>query len=66
VARGRIAGYLEKGVTGHDIVAAEVIVNEAGGKVTGFDGKTLDYSKPFNGAVLTNGIVHHEILDLLT
>ncbi len=65
VARGRFSGYLEAAVNAHDLAALEVIVTEAGGKVTDFTGQTLIYSKPFKGAVVSNSVVHQEILDIL-
>jgi len=61
VARGKFVGYLEAGVNAHDMAAAHVIVKESGGKVTGHDGKELDYSKPFKGAIVSNGIIHDDL-----
>lgn len=63
VARGSLVGYLEAGVNAHDTVAGHVIVEEAGGMVTDFKGAPLDYSKPFKGAVFSNGIVHQELIN---
>ncbi|HEX5455934.1 MAG TPA: inositol monophosphatase, partial [Candidatus Saccharimonadales bacterium] len=62
VAQGRVSGYIEKEVNPHDIAATHIIVEEAGGKVTGYDGKKLDYSKPFRGAILSNGLVHEALV----
>ncbi len=62
VARGRAVGYLEKLVNPHDIAAVHVIVEEAGGKVTGYDGRELDYTKPFKGAILSNKVCHDELV----
>lgn len=62
VARGKIEGYLEPGVSGHDMAAVDLIVNEAGGTVTGLDGEILDYSKSFKGAVISNGVIHGELV----
>ncbi len=62
VARGSLVGYLEGGVNAHDTVAGHIIVEEAGGKVTDFKGGELDYSRPFKGAVFSNGIVHQELI----
>lgn len=45
------------------MAAAQVIVEEAGGRVTGFDGKRLDYTKPFKGVVVSNKIVHKKLLE---
>ena len=62
VARGKFVGYIEKGVSAHDMAAVELIVEESGGKVTGIDGNELDYTQPFKGAVVSNGIVHDELV----
>lgn len=62
VARGRFVGYMESGVGTHDMAAVQVIIEEAGGRVTGFDGKKLDYTKPFKSAVVSNGIVHQRLV----
>jgi fructose-1,6-bisphosphatase/inositol monophosphatase family enzyme len=64
VARGRFVGYIEHGVGAHDMAAVELIVERAGGKVTGIDGSKLDYSRPFNGAVVSNGVVHNELVQI--
>lgn len=63
IARGRIAGYFDKYLNPHDIAAGQVVLEEAGGKVTGYDGNQLDYTKNFRGAVLSNGVVHEQLLE---
>lgn len=45
-----------------DIAAAKVIVEEAGGKVTDFFGSEQRYDTDINGAIISNGIVHDEII----
>ncbi len=45
-----------------DIAAIKIIVEEAGGKVTDFFGKEQRYDQSINGALVTNGIVHDDIL----
>ncbi len=65
VAKGRFVGYLEHGVNAHDMAAVHVIVEEAGGKISGLDGEELDYSKPFKGAIVSNGKIHKEIVTIL-
>ena len=62
VARGKLVGYLETGIGAHDMAAVELVVAEAGGRVTGLNGDTLDYTKPFRGAVVSNGIVHDQLV----
>jgi fructose-1,6-bisphosphatase/inositol monophosphatase family enzyme len=46
----------------HDIAALKVIVEEAGGKVTDRNGKEQRYDRRINGALITNGKVHKELL----
>jgi histidinol-phosphatase len=65
VAKGKLVGYIEEGVGAHDMAAVQVIIEEAGGKVTGYTGKSLDYTKPFNGAVVSNGLVHYQLIEML-
>lgn len=45
-----------------DIAAVKVIVEEAGGKVTDLFGNDQRYDKDIKGAVISNGIVHEEVL----
>ncbi|MDB5204723.1 MAG: hypothetical protein JWP09_751 [Candidatus Taylorbacteria bacterium] len=63
IARGRLVGYAEYGINPHDIAAAHLIVENAGGRVTAIDGSPLDYSKPFKGAILSNGVVHDKVVE---
>lgn len=48
-----------------DIAAAKVIVEEAGGKVTDFFGNEQRYDRDIRGAIISNGIVHSEVLSVL-
>ncbi|MCB9811012.1 MAG: inositol monophosphatase [Candidatus Nomurabacteria bacterium] len=65
VATGRLVGYLSEYINTHDVAAAHLITEEAGGKVTSFSGDKLDYKKSFKGAVFSNKVTHQDILDLL-
>lgn len=65
VAKGKFVGFHGDGTNAHDIAAIHVIVEEAGGKVTDEKGEELDYTKPFKGAVVSNGVVHDEIIESL-
>lgn len=62
VAKGKFVGYIET-VNAHDIAAIHIIVENAGGKVTAIDGSPLDYSKPFKGAIISNGVVHEKLVE---
>jgi len=56
VACGRVDGYWERGLSIWDIAAGVVIVREAGGKVTAYDGTPLDLK---SGRILaTNTHLH--------
>jgi len=48
-----------------DIAAVKVIVEEAGGKVTDLFGNEQRYDRDINGAVVSNGIVHDEVIEIL-
>lgn len=65
IAQGKMIGYAEGLVNSHDIAAAKVIVEEAGGKVTLLDGSEPPLDRQNKGALVTNGVVHQELLTLL-
>lgn len=48
-----------------DIAAAKVIVEEAGGRVTDLFGSEQRYDQDINGAVISNGLVHDEVVNVL-
>lgn len=62
VAKGKVEAYFEGGVNGHDMAAVQIIVEESGGIVTNPKGERLDYTKPFKGAIVSNKIVHDEMV----
>lgn len=67
VARGEFVASVFAGTKGKnvDIAAAKVIVEEAGGKVTDLFGREQRYDQDIRGAVLSNGIVHEEIVEAM-
>ena len=67
VARGEFVASVFAGTKGKnvDIAAAKVIVEEAGGKVTDLFGREQRYDQDICGAVLSNGIVHEEIVEAM-
>ena len=67
VATGKISAEIFPGVEhSHcDMAASKVIVEEAGGKVTNFKGEIQRYDKAIDGCVLTNGIIHDELIELI-
>ncbi|MBJ7899221.1 MAG: inositol monophosphatase [Cyanobacteria bacterium RI_101] len=63
VACGRLDGYWERGIKAWDIAAGVVILREAGGQVTAYDGGALDLK---SGRILaTNGHLHRELSQAL-
>ena len=48
-----------------DIAAAKIIVEEAGGKVTDLFGNNQRYDTDINGAVISNGLVHDEVISII-
>ena len=45
-----------------DIAAVKVIVEEAGGKVTDLFGEEQRYDDSINGAIISNGKMHDEVI----
>ncbi len=63
VACGRLDGYWERGIQPWDMAAGIVILREAGGKVTAYDGSPLNIA---SGRVLaTNSLIHDELSQAL-
>ena len=63
VAAGRMEGFWEASLKPWDTRAAALIVQEAGGRVTGTAGATWD---PHAGDILaTNGLIHDEMVEIL-
>jgi fructose-1,6-bisphosphatase/inositol monophosphatase family enzyme len=48
-----------------DLAAAKIIVEEAGGKVTDMFGNEQRYDRTVNGAIISNGKVHDNILKVI-
>lgn len=64
VAAGRMDGFWEASLKPWDTRAAALILEEAGGKVTGMDGKTWN---PDGGHILaTNGLIHDELIRVIS
>lgn len=47
-----------------DIAAAKIIVEEAGGKVTDLFGNEQRYDTSINGAIISNGRVHNQVVEI--
>ena len=65
VASGEFSAVVFPGSTGHDMAAAKILVENAGGRVTSFAGTDQPYDGAIDGAILSNGRVHDEIMHLI-
>jgi len=63
VAAGRLDGFWEQDLKPWDTSAGTIIVTEAGGIITTFDGEK--YSPYLKSIVASNPLIHHEMLRLL-
>lgn len=64
VAVGRIDAFYERGIYAWDTAAGSIIVEEAGGKVTDYNGnKFSPYSETF---LATNEILHDKMIELIS
>jgi myo-inositol-1(or 4)-monophosphatase len=64
VAAGRLDGFWELKLKPWDVAAGVLLVREAGGTVTTFDG--TDYDVFNHRIVATNGLIHEELVAILT
>ncbi len=62
VANGKYIGGAFYHKDGHDVAALKIITEEAGGKVTDLNGEERRYDQDGLGCVVSNGILHNEIL----
>lgn len=65
VASGQFVAKVSVSQHPHDVVTSKLIVEEAGGKVTDIYGNDQRYDQPTKGALITNGIVHDDMLALI-
>jgi myo-inositol-1(or 4)-monophosphatase len=63
VAAGWLDGYWEQKLKPWDLAAGALLVREAGGRVTGWQG--TEFAPDQGAAVATNGHIHKELLDAL-
>ena len=65
VAAGRVDIYLERNLKPWDFAAAIIIIEEAGGIITDYEGQTIDISKP-SDILAGNKIVHPKLRENVT
>jgi myo-inositol-1(or 4)-monophosphatase len=63
VAAGRFEGFYEHRLQAWDAAAGVLILQEAGGKITGFDGKPHSVYQP--DILATNGLIHEAMLAVI-
>ena len=63
-ADGRTEAFFERGLKAWDFCAGAVILSEAGGKLTDWNGAELNYFKEQN-IVASNGVFHKKMLEYL-
>ncbi len=63
VACGRFDGFWEMKLSAWDTAAAALMVEEAGGRVTDFDGSAFSNFRP--RCLASNGLIHDEMLEVL-
>jgi len=64
VASGQYTAALFNASNIHDVAAAKVIIDEAGGKTTDLFGNEQRYDRPTKGFIASNGIVHEQLVGL--
>jgi myo-inositol-1(or 4)-monophosphatase len=62
VAAGRLDGCYEQGFSAWDIAAGALILEEAGGEATSYQGSELDFED--KGLVASNGLLHLSLVDV--
>lgn len=63
LACGRFDGFWEEGLRAWDVAAGVLLIEEAGGRVTDFNGAHLDIYTP--KVVATNGLIHEAMMRVL-
>ena len=63
VANGRLTCYWEYDLSSWDVAAGALLIQEAGGRFTDFDGN--DFSLTTRKICATNGHIHDEVLHVL-
>lgn len=63
VAAGRLDGHWERGLGPWDCAAASLLIEEAGGRITGLQGEA--WSPLSQWTVATNGTIHGELLNAM-
>jgi len=63
LACGRFDGFWEDGLNAWDIAAGVILIEEAGGRISDFDGAPLDIFTP--KVLASNGLIHEKMMRVL-
>ncbi|MFN0279020.1 MAG: inositol monophosphatase family protein [Pyrinomonadaceae bacterium] len=63
VACGRFDGFWEEGLNPWDIAAGVLLIEEAGGQISGYDGSKFSIYKP--PILASNGFIHSQMMSIL-
>ncbi|MCB8943456.1 MAG: inositol monophosphatase [Ardenticatenaceae bacterium] len=62
VAAGRVDGYFNFSLSAWDVAAGSLLIQEAGGAVSDGDGRPFNWQDTSNGILVSNGLIHNELL----
>lgn len=66
IAKGKALGYVGRAGDVHDVPIGALIVEEAGGRTSDFDGNPFNQSEDLeNGVLMTNGVIHDDVLAII-
>lgn len=65
IADGSADGFIFESKSNYDIASIKLLIEEAGGRVTDLEGNKQRYDQPINGAILSNGLIHDKLLDIV-
>lgn len=65
VANGKFSGAVFYSYAAHDVATLKIITEEAGGKVTDLNGEERRYDEDGVGCIVSNGILHKELLEIV-
>lgn len=65
IAAKRLDGYFSRKIEPWDIAAGTLILTEAGGKISTYDRKNINYSTS-NAIIATNGSIHHYMQNIIS
>ena len=64
VACGRFDGFWEEGLNPWDMAAGVLLIEEAGGQVTGYDKSKFNIYRP--PVLASNGLIHSQMLEIVS